>query len=124
MSSTTGNFTLVQMPKLSPEWAKAAAAISVPFRGEPSLPLLADGAEAAPDAEPAPDADPDAPPPERFREMHRLAFVTANIDHDVAVLNPINISKYHMYLSHYRTHALGSTPRCIYCGRGPFGDTQ
>jgi radial spoke head protein 9 len=73
------------MPTLSPEWAKAASAITIPFRGEPSLPLLADGTAADEPAD-EPPADEGAPPPERFREMHRLSFVVATIDHDAAVV--------------------------------------
>ena len=73
------------MPVLSEEWAKMAGAINIPFRGEPSLPLMADGSAADADAE-APEGDEDAPPPERFREMHRLAHVCGVIDHDAAVL--------------------------------------
>jgi radial spoke head protein 9 len=80
--STTSDFTLGQMPSLSPEWTKVAEAITIPFRGEPSLPLMADGTSASPD-EPS---DESAPPPERFREMHRLAFTVERIDRDVAVL--------------------------------------
>jgi len=73
------------MPTLTEEWTKMAQAITMPFRGEPSLPLMADGSEAQADAEVA-EADEDAPPPERFREMHRLSFAVATIDHDTAVL--------------------------------------
>eukprot|EP00615_Pteridomonas_danica_P003138 CAMPEP_0114347878 /NCGR_PEP_ID=MMETSP0101-20121206/14271_1 /TAXON_ID=38822 ORGANISM="Pteridomonas danica, Strain PT" /NCGR_SAMPLE_ID=MMETSP0101 /ASSEMBLY_ACC=CAM_ASM_000211 /LENGTH=273 /DNA_ID=CAMNT_0001485489 /DNA_START=34 /DNA_END=855 /DNA_ORIENTATION=+ len=78
---TTGDFTLGQIPPVTPEWAKMASAISMPFRGEPSLPLLADGTEGDPD-----EVEGDGPPPERFREMHRLSFVVGSIDHDAAVL--------------------------------------
>ena len=80
--STTGDFTLGQMPPLTTEWSKMAGAITMPFRGEPSLPLLANG-DAGEEEE---DEDPDAPVPEKFREMHRLAFVVGQIDHDAAVL--------------------------------------
>jgi len=73
------------MPTVPEEWAKMSAAITIPFRGEPSLPLTADGGAAEADAE-NPDADPDAPPPERFREVHRLAATVAVIDRDAAVL--------------------------------------
>jgi radial spoke head protein 9 len=82
---TSGDFTLVQMPPLSEEFSKMASAISIPFRGEPSLPLMADGSAAAADEEPA-EGEEEAPPPERFREMHRLAFTVSQIDHDVSVL--------------------------------------
>lgn len=78
---TTGDFTLGQMPPMTPEWSKMASAITMPFRGEPSLPLLANG-----DVEEEEEEDPDAPAPEKFREMHRLAFVVGQIDHDTAVL--------------------------------------
>lgn len=81
IDSTTGDFTLGQVPPISAEWSKMASAISMPFRGEPSLPLLADGTE----GEEADEGD-DVPPPERFREMHRLSFVVNSIDHDAAVL--------------------------------------
>ena len=75
--STTSDFTLVQMPAITEEWNKMAAAITIPFRGEPSLPLLSDGSAAAPEGEA--EADPDAPPPERFREMHRLAHTVVRM---------------------------------------------
>jgi radial spoke head protein 9 len=88
MFSTTGDFTLGQMPEISAEWAKMSAAITMPFRGEPSLPLMADGSEgeADPEAEPAGEDEAEKPPPERFREMHRLAFAVSQIDHDAAAL--------------------------------------
>jgi hypothetical protein len=64
-----------------------ASAISIPFRGEPSLPLLADGgADPAAEGADADASDPDAPLPERFREVHRLAATVSAIDRDAAVL--------------------------------------
>ena len=85
---TTADFTLGQMPDLSDEFGKMASAITAPFRGEPSLPLMPDGSAGEPD-EPVPEpAEGEEPvvPPERFREMHRLAYATYTIDHDVAIL--------------------------------------
>lgn len=70
------------MPTLTPEWAKMAAAITIPFRGEPSLLLMTEDAEAPPD-----DGDEEqAVKRERFCERHRLAYTVAVIDHDVATL--------------------------------------
>ena len=85
---TTSDFTLGQMPDMTEDFTKMAAAITAPFRGEPSLPLLADGSAGEPDEpvpEPAEGEEPQAPP-ERFREMHRLAYSVYSIDHDAAVL--------------------------------------
>jgi len=84
---TTNDFTLSQMPALTDEWSKMAAAISMPFRGEPSLPLTATGeaGEEPPEPEAVDGEEPPAPV-EVFREMHRLANLVSQIDNDVAVL--------------------------------------
>lgn len=63
---TTGDYSLVQMPVVSEEWKSLSAAITSPFKGEPSH-LLEPGED-----EPADDAvDPEGggpPPKEKFRE--------------------------------------------------------
>mmetsp|Transcript_58715 Transcript_58715/g.110767 ORF Transcript_58715/g.110767 Transcript_58715/m.110767 type:complete len:196 (-) Transcript_58715:272-859(-) len=73
------------MPEVTADWSKMASAISMPFRGEPSLPLMADGSEDAAEAEDEGE-DGEAAPPERFREMHRLAFAVSQIDHDASAV--------------------------------------
>ena len=57
------------MPQLSPEYEAQAETIFSPFTGDPSY-MAYGGVEPEEEADP----DSDAPPVERFREMHRLAF--------------------------------------------------
>ncbi|CAM9172444.1 unnamed protein product [Phaeothamnion confervicola] len=81
--------TLVQMPPLSPEFAAKAAAVTSRFLGEPSLPLDGepeDDPAAAAEAEDSEDGAATAPARERLREEHRLAYIVAQIDREVAVV--------------------------------------
>jgi hypothetical protein len=66
--STTSDFVLRAIPYISEEYAEKAATIRVAFTGDPSF-FAYNGEEEEPEPE-----DPEAPPVERFREVHRLAF--------------------------------------------------
>jgi radial spoke head protein 9 len=66
------------MPALTADYTTQADAIKVAFTGDPSF-YGYNGIEQ--EAE-----DPDAPPVERFREVHRLARVVAKIDHDCSLV--------------------------------------
>ena len=55
------------MPDLKPEYETIAAGISVMFTGDPSF-FAYNGEETE-------EIDPEAPPVERFRELHRLSFI-------------------------------------------------
>lgn len=72
------DFVLRAMPALTAEYSASADAIKVAFTGDPSF-YGFNGEEQ--EAE-----DPDAPPIERFREVHRLARTVQKIDHDAAVV--------------------------------------
>lgn len=69
MISTTSKFVLEAFPYLPEDYIKQAEKISSAFLGDP--PFFAYNGE---DPEPE---DPDAPPAERFREYHRLAYTVA-----------------------------------------------
>ncbi len=64
---TTGDYVLRALPSLSEEYEAQAQAIATRFTGDPSF-FAYNGGE--PEEE-----DPEAPPVERFREVHRLSFV-------------------------------------------------
>ncbi len=72
------DFVLRAMPALTAEYSAQADAIKVAFTGDPSF-YAYNGEEQEPE-------DPDAPPVERFREVHRLARTVAKIDHDCCVV--------------------------------------
>lgn len=57
------------MPHLPEDYVKQAAKIMTPFLGDPSF-FAYNGEDPEPE-------DPEAPPVERFREVHRLAFTIA-----------------------------------------------
>jgi len=63
---TTGDYTLRNMPPVTQEYAAKAEALKMQFTGDPSV-YTFNGEEAEPE-------DPEAPPVERFREIHRLAY--------------------------------------------------
>jgi hypothetical protein len=65
---TTGTYVLKQLPELSSEYEAKAKALNTRFKGDPSFPL-----DGSPDEEPAEEEG--APKVERFREIHRLAYV-------------------------------------------------
>jgi radial spoke head protein 9 len=75
-----GDFVLRAMPALKPEYIEQADKIKTAFTGDPSF-FAYNGDEEADG-----DEDPEAPPVERFREMHRLARTVAKIDHDCALV--------------------------------------
>lgn len=66
--STTSDFVLRAVPFISDEYVNLASKIRIAFTGDPSF-FAYNGEEEEPEPE-----DPDAPPVERFREVHRLAF--------------------------------------------------
>jgi hypothetical protein len=66
--SITSDYTLRAMPHLPEDYVKQAEKISEAFRGDPSF-FAYNGEESEPEPE-----DPEAPPVERFREVHRLAW--------------------------------------------------
>ena len=72
------DYILRAVPALSLEYEKQASTINVKFTGDPSF-YAFNGDEAEDDA------DPEAPPVERFREVHRLAYSIKCIDHDCAI---------------------------------------
>jgi len=79
---TTGDYVLRAMPTLdedkTKEYGERAAKIQISFTGDPSF-FAYNGEEAEPE-------DPDAPPVERFREVHRLLFTVRKIDHDCSIV--------------------------------------
>ena len=77
--STGSDFVLRAMPALTPEYIKQADDIKIAFTGDPSF-FSYNGEEAEGDE------DPDAPPVERFREIHRLARTVNKIDHDCSLV--------------------------------------
>jgi hypothetical protein len=66
--STTSDFVLRAAPHISEEYTKLASKIRIAFTGDPSF-FAYNGEEEEPEPE-----DPDAPPVERFREVHRLTY--------------------------------------------------
>lgn len=64
--STSSDYTLRSMPFLTEEYQKMAKNIFIPFLGDPSF-FAYNGEDPEPE-------DPEAPPVERFREVHRLAY--------------------------------------------------
>eukprot|EP01041_Mallomonas_annulata_P010733 gene10733-22422_t len=75
---TTSDYLLRALPDLSKEYETTAEGITSRFTGDPSF-MAYNGAE--PEEE-----DPDAPPVERFREVHRLSFTVKQIDHDCSLI--------------------------------------
>jgi len=57
------------VPHISDEYTNLASKIRIAFTGDPSF-FAYNGEEEEPEPE-----DPDAPPVERFREVHRLAYI-------------------------------------------------
>jgi len=76
---TTGSYTLKALPTLSTEYITLAKSLDslAKFKGDPSL--LLDGGEEE-------EADDENITTERFRELHRLAYVVSSIDHDVSIV--------------------------------------
>ncbi|CAM9238933.1 unnamed protein product [Ectocarpus sp. 13 AM-2016] len=72
------------MPAVKPEYEVLAAAVTGRLRGDPSLPLDEEPEEEEPPA--GEDEEEELRPPERFLEMHRLAFIVKTIDWAVAVV--------------------------------------
>ena len=66
--STTSDYVLRALPSLNAEYEAQAAKLTKTFTGDPSF-FAFNGEDA--EAEPE---DPEAPPVERFREVHRLSF--------------------------------------------------
>ena len=64
--STTGDYVLRALPSLSEEYEAQAQTITSRFTGDPSF-MAYNGQEPE-------EVDPEAPPVERFREMHRLSY--------------------------------------------------
>jgi len=75
---TTSNYMLKAFPTLKPEYEDIASKISIAFTGDASF-FAYSGEEPEPD-------DPEAPPVERFREIHRLVYTVNNIDNDCAIV--------------------------------------
>lgn len=67
--STTSDFVLRAAPHISEQYSEIASKIRVAFTGDPSF-FAYNGEEEEPEPE-----DPDAPPVERFREVHRLTYI-------------------------------------------------
>lgn len=72
--SITSDYTLRAMPHLPEDYVKQAEVITTAFLGDPSF-FAYNGEDPEPE-------DPEAPPVERFREVHRLAWTIQKIDHD------------------------------------------
>lgn len=64
LCSTTSDYTLKALPPISAEYRAEADKITSAFLGDPSF-FAYNGEDPEPE-------DPDAPPVERFREVHRL----------------------------------------------------
>eukprot|EP01038_Epipyxis_sp_PR26KG_P008605 gene8605-11629_t len=75
---TTSDYTLRALPPITEEYEKQASVITSAFLGDPSF-FAYNGEDPEPE-------DPEAPPVERFREVHRLTFTIKKIDHDCALL--------------------------------------
>jgi len=75
---TTGSYILKALPSLSSEYITLAKSLDplAKFKGDPSF--LLDGGEE--------EADDENITTERFRELHRLAYVVNCIDHDVSIV--------------------------------------
>jgi hypothetical protein len=69
LHSITSDYTLRAIQHLPEDYVKQAEKITEAFRGDPSF-FAYNGEESEPEPE-----DPEAPPVERFREVHRLAWV-------------------------------------------------
>jgi len=73
--STTSDYVLRALPELSKEYHDTAENISSKFTGDPSYMAYNGAVEQE-------DEDPEAPPVERFREVHRLSYtVQVNIQY-------------------------------------------
>lgn len=77
---TTSSYVLKALPELKSDYEAMAEKITTRFTGDASF-MAYFGAE--PEEEPE---DPDAPPVERFREVHRLSYHVKMIDHDCAIV--------------------------------------
>jgi hypothetical protein len=66
--STTSDYVLRAVPQLSPEYEAQAESITTQFTGDPSYMAYNGATEEEPE-------DPEAPPVERFREVHRVSYV-------------------------------------------------
>jgi len=75
---TTSDYTLRALPQISEAYKTQAEKITSSFLGDPSF-FAYNGEEPEPE-------DPEAPPVERFREVHRLTNTVFKIDHDCALL--------------------------------------
>jgi len=75
---TTSDYTLRALPYINEDYKQQAEKITSAFLGDPSF-FSYNGEEAEPE-------DPEAPPVERFREVHRLTHTVKKIDHDVAIV--------------------------------------
>lgn len=75
---TTSDYTLKALPPISAEYRAEADKITSAFLGDPSF-FAYNGEDPEPE-------DPDAPPVERFREVHRLTQTVERIDHDCALV--------------------------------------
>jgi len=78
---TTSDFVLRALPTITEEYETLAGNIRVAFTGDPSF--FAYNGE---DPEEPEQEDPDAPPVERFREVHRLTFTVKKIDRECALV--------------------------------------
>jgi len=72
------NYLLRAVPPLTAEYEAQAKGLTQRFTGDPSF-FAFNGEEAE-------EEDPEAPPVERFREIHRLAFAIKSIEHDCALV--------------------------------------
>jgi hypothetical protein len=68
------------LPTLSAEYQAQADKLTSTFSGDPSF-FAFNGEEAEPEPE-----DPEAPPVERFREVHRLSATVKKIDRDCSLV--------------------------------------
>jgi hypothetical protein len=83
---TTNDKTLAQMPDLTGEYTTLAGGmVSLPFQGEPGLVVTVPGKEDEPEPEPQIDENGEPIEPERFKEVHRLAYAVQMIERDVAI---------------------------------------
>lgn len=85
--SILSDYVLRAMPVITEDYAALASKITVAFTGDPSF-FAYNGEEEEPEPE-----DPDAPPVERFRELHRLVYVIkvslrCNVVHEPASHSP------------------------------------
>lgn len=84
---TTNDKSLAQMPDLTAEYTTIAAGmVATSFQGEPGLVVTVPGQEDVPEPEPTVDPETGEPvEPERFKEVHRLAYAVQMIERDVAI---------------------------------------